>query len=100
MTTIEYKEKNEGNNFYNLGLIQNLKEILGSNSLLWLFPIVNSSETSGYIFNYDKDLYRRSMKNRLNIKAKENLSLSKMKTEENILCLKNSDSSSPQSSKK
>jgi hypothetical protein len=39
MTTIEYKEKNEGNNFYNNGVIQNFKDIFGPNSLLWLLPI-------------------------------------------------------------
>jgi hypothetical protein len=43
-TTIEFKEKLRGDSnitktYFNLGLFKNIKEILGSNSLLWFIPI-------------------------------------------------------------
>ncbi len=71
LTTIEYKEKNKGDenrgrthkNYFNLGTCSNLSEILGKNTLFWLVP--TNVENHGYSFEIDKQMYSDIMKDRI-----------------------------------
>jgi hypothetical protein len=61
-TTIEFCEKRKtdtqfkAQSPYNLGLINNLKKILGPNPLLWFLPVRRNLEGNGLFFEIRPDL--------------------------------------------
>lgn len=57
-TTIEFKEKtaeNDNNQKYNKGILNNFKNILGDNYLLWILPIKSDNILNGYVYEIDEN---------------------------------------------
>lgn len=55
-------------NYFNLGAIRNISQVLGNNCFLWFLPVQHLDTYSGYNFEIDEIAYKECLKPNKNIK--------------------------------
>lgn len=68
LTTIEYREKKEEmtENKYNIGYLENFKQVFGNNIFLWLLPVRGTAEDGGYFFQINENASFKPKENKKN----------------------------------